>query len=174
MKRQTTAVRLLSVLAAAFLLLTGAGCAANAGGGPVVKETPAYEFEGWGKNPPAFDRGGGVDAMRSVAKDGTLELFIDDTSMDFAVKDSASGKVWYSSPFCDPSFTGDAEEGKRALVNLTVSRGGTLNTFNSFTHSVKDGRFAVRPTQGGVRIEMTIGQSRAIITSGESNWVLPM
>lgn len=79
MKRQTTAVRLLSVLAAAFLLLTGAGCAANAGGGPVVKETPAYEFEGWGKNPPAFDRGGGVDAMRSVAKDGTLELFIDDT-----------------------------------------------------------------------------------------------
>ncbi len=162
MKRQTTAVRLLSVLAAAFLLLTGAGCAANAGGGPVVKETPAYEFEGWGKNPPAFDRGGGVDAMRSVAKDGTLELFIDDTSMDFAVKDSASGKVWYSSPFCDPSFTGDAEEGKRALVNLTVSRGGTLNTFNSFTHSVKDGRFAVRPTQGGVRIEMTIGQSRAI------------
>ena len=33
MKRQTTAVRLLSVLAAAFLLLTGAGCAANAGGG---------------------------------------------------------------------------------------------------------------------------------------------
>ncbi len=121
-----------------------------------------FSFEGWESGSVTFTRGGGIDSMKHIASDGNLELYMNEQSMAFAVKDTRNSKVWYSDPLSDPSFTGDADDSNRALVKISVNDYGKVKNYDSFNHSVKSGQFNIVNIKNGVKIHMAIGQTKII------------
>ena len=88
--KRFTALFLAAVLAGSLL----AGCAQNDGtAGPSPVEQ--FSFEGWESGSVDFPKGMGIENMKKVAENGGMELYINELSLEFAVR---SHCLLYTSP----------------------------------------------------------------------------
>ncbi len=155
--KRAAALCLTAVLTGSLL----AGCAKDngaAGTSPVER----FSFEGWESGSVDFPKGMGIENMKKVAENGGMELYINELSLEFALRSQESGRIWYSSPVCDPAYTGAADDATRALIQLRTTQDGSEKSYDSFSNSVKSGQFAVETTGDGVHIQMSVGQLKEI------------
>ncbi len=152
-------ISLLLAVGMVAVLLSGCNTQTDSNDASTLKP---FSFEGWESGSVTFTKGGGIDSMKHIASDGDLELYMNEQSMSFAVKDTRNSKVWYSDPLSDPSFTGSADDSNRALVKISVNDYGTVKNYDSFNHSVKSGQFDTVNIKNGVKIQMVIGQTKVI------------
>ena len=59
---------------------------------PVEPITP-FSFKGWADGSVEFPVGGGLESMKKVAADGRLEMYLDMTSLELAIRDVQADKV---------------------------------------------------------------------------------
>ncbi len=83
-----------------------------------------------------------------VAKSGLLELYFDSVTFTVAIKDTSTGKIWYSLP-----ETSSADENcKAALLNITLSKDNQIYYLNSQDNSVAFGTASFKPVSNGIQI----------------------
>lgn len=155
--KRFTSLLLAAVLAGSLF----AGCASKEGAGS-ASPVKRFTFEGWESGSVEFPKGKGIENMKKVAENGGMELYINEQSLEFAVRSQGSGHIWYSSPVCDPAYTGNADDSTRALLQLTTTQAGSAKGYDSFSNSVKSGQFSLEANGSSVHIRMSVGQLKEI------------
>ena len=113
------------------------------------------------------------EGMRRIAADGALELYFREDTTEFAVKDTATGRVWTSSPTdraLDKVAAGDAMNRLSALLLIDFySEKGALQTYDSYNQSVALGNFTTEPLADGVSIHYRIGKQKTVTSADVPN-----
>ena len=106
-------------------------------------------------------------SMDLAADNEFLELYVHPETTEIAVRDKRSQAVWYSNP---PSREDDAVATGYNKSKLNVQfeiayfdKAGNSLKYDSYTHSVQNGQFAVEKTDGGVKIVYTLGEVQSDI-----------
>lgn len=126
--------------------------------------------------PEGMTAGVGTDipeGMERVAASGGLELYFSEETTEFAVRDTASGKVWLSAPSdrsLDLVAVGDAQKRLSALLWLDFYNAkGALQTFDSYNQSVAFGSFTTERLPDGVGIHYRIGKPKTVTSADVPN-----
>ena len=101
------------------------------------------------------------DAFKPYYADNGKELLLQDTSLTVAVKDTATGEIWYSNPqdLTDgQSYGNTVMEQLRSQVLLQYyDRSNQLLTMNSFKHCVSLSQYTIEKLPQGVQVSMVLG-----------------
>ena len=89
--------------------------------------------------------------MSLVAQNQYLELYIDEATTEIAVRDRASGEVWYSNP---PG----SQTAKGQISIRYFAPGAAEGSMDTYNDSAAYGQFQLVPIDGGLRIEYTLGR----------------
>lgn len=81
-----------------------------------------------------------------VAKSGLLELYFDSVTYSVAVKDTSTGKLWFSLPQTSASGS------DTSVLSMRVTKDGNEYDMNSQDNSVKFATASFKPINGGVSI----------------------
>lgn len=83
-----------------------------------------------------------------VKKSGLIELYFDSITYGIAVKETGTGKVWYSLP---QASNGD-EKCEASVIGLKVSKDDQIYYLNSQDNSVAFSSASFKPTSNGIQI----------------------
>ena len=132
-------------LACLMLILSLCSCGKPEG-------TAAIKIKGLNENESVYSERqnhvSGNDNLVYVAKSGLLELYFDSVTFTVAVKDTSTGKYWYSLP-----ESSDADENcKASLLSLKLSRDNQIYYLNSQDNSVAFSTASFKPVSNGIQI----------------------
>ncbi|MEG2396319.1 MAG: DUF5696 domain-containing protein [Oscillospiraceae bacterium] len=96
-----------------------------------------------------------------VARSGLIELYFDNNTYSIAVKETGTGKIWYSLPQMEK----DQTEEKAAVLNLKVSKGDTIYKINSQDNSVAFSSASFKPISGGIQITYNMALTKEVANS---------
>lgn len=140
----------------------------------------------WRKDHPVTDarlianeamKGGLTDRipenMTEMIGNGNLELYIDPDTTAFAIKDLKSGDIWTSGP-ADTIFeniaAGNSLKSLQALLMIEYyTADGSVQSFDSFNHSVEDGQFTLDVKSDRIEIVYEIGNKKTITSNDVPN-----
>lgn len=138
---------------------TAQGEAGTAGGAQSVFTTADYEREA-------------LQNMKLAAENESLELYIDEAETDIAVRDKASGSVWFSNPVdteLDTVSSGYYQRMLKSQIVVTyINENTQISTMNNYDYSILDGQFETEYIEDGVRITYTIGEAAAFLLLPEA------
>ncbi len=102
-----------------------------------------------------------------VTKSGLIELYFDSVTYGVAVKETSTGKIWYSLPLASD---GD-ESCDAAVMNVRVSKDENVYNINSQDNSVAFSCAAFKPTSNGIQVtyNMALDAETAANGAEESN-----
>ncbi|MET3937421.1 hypothetical protein ABIC22_000233 [Paenibacillus sp. PvP094] len=163
--------RLYTVLASgtAVILMTAGLLYINNRGVPAI-EVAAY-LEATTETIPAeaetlkylADTSQGVPGMQLVAEDQELALYYNEETTEIAVRDGASGEIWYSNPkgrTQDGLASAYEKEVLSSQLNISFRDAiGTLENFPNFSTSITNKQFVTANVDGGIRITYTLGDT---------------
>ena len=113
------------------------------------------------------------EGMVLIGSDGGLQLYFDEATTAFAVQDTRSGHVWSSTPLdteLDKVAMGDNLKRLSALIMVDYyTTDGSLQTFDSYNHSVAFENFTVEKQSKGVTITYQIGKKRTVTSNDVPN-----
>lgn len=113
------------------------------------------------------------EGMELLAQEGGVSLYFNPKDTTFAVKDDQSGDVWTSAPQdseLDKVAKGDNLNRLSALVMVEYySESGSLQTFDSYNHSVALGNYSYEKKENGVEITYQIGRKKTVTSSDVPN-----
>ena len=105
--------------------------------------------------------------MELVAENDYLELYLDEEETDIAVREKASGEIWFSNPVDteeDSISNGYYKQKLKSQIELTyINENTQTSTMNNYVNSIADGQFEIERLEDGVRITYLIGDSSAFI-----------
>ena len=140
-------VALLALLAALLLV------------GPALPSIAAAVQDAWPFSDPAELASGTV----TVAENDRLQLLLDEQSLSVTVRDKRSGEQWRLTPDEADSDMSAAEEEINRMKSLVVLEyydlSGTVNRLDAFSECVDKGQYALRRTEDGFSVQLTIGDS---------------
>lgn len=143
-----------ALLLCASLILTG-------------KIETVYAKEGQTKKEEAA-----LNEMTLVAENESLELYFDETETDIAVKEKATGHVWFSNPVDienDTVSSGYYQKLLKSQIVLTyINESTQSSTMNNYTASIEEGQFEVEKLEDGIKITYMIGEGSAFILLPEA------
>lgn len=94
----------------------------------------------------------GTEGFSSVAANDSLELLINPSTTEIAVKDIATGYVWYSNPQSE-------ENSYKEIITVTYcDASNNMSGMNSYDDAVAEGQFALQKIDNGVRVVYEIGE----------------
>lgn len=135
------------------------GEAGTAGGAQSVFTTADYEREA-------------LQDMKLAAENESLEFYIDEMETDIAVRDKASGSVWFSNPVdteLDTVSSGYYQRMLKSQIVVTyINENTQISTMNNYDYSILDGQFEMEYIEDGVRITYTIGEAAAFLLLPEA------
>ena len=109
------------------------------------------------------------EGMDLFCRDGDLELYLDEKTTAFAVRDTRSGCVWSSTPAdkdLDKVAMGDNLKRLSALIMIEYyTADGAVQTFDSYNHSVAFGNFAVEKQANGFTAVYQIGRQQTVTSN---------
>ncbi|MCJ8009942.1 DUF5696 domain-containing protein [Lederbergia wuyishanensis] len=113
---------------------------------------------------PVVDiKGSTIEEMKMVASTETLELYFNEETADFAIKEKRNGKVWYSNPADREKDTFAAAENKGLLSSQVVlnyfNPNGQTSRMDSYRDSVMKEQFVFEKVDNGIKIVYTIGNA---------------
>ena len=95
-----------------------------------------------------------------VASSGLIELYFDNITYSIAVKDTNTGKIWYSLPV----GAGESDECFSSVLNVKVSKDNKVYYLNSQDNSVAFATF--RPVSGGIQITYNMALDKETAQAG--------
>lgn len=108
-----------------------------------------------------------VKSMDKVAENEFLELYFEDTETVVAVRDKASGALWFSNPVdeeLDTFSTSSYQKVLKSQLYVTyIDEKTKVSTMNNYTSSIENGQFEVEMIENGVKITYFIGDSALMI-----------
>ena len=100
-------------------------------------------------------------AMRLVADDGISQLWYCNRFLEIAVRDKASGEIWFSTPYDlerDVRAAGDTRNNIHSLLRLFFfDRQQNERRMSSFVDAVPNGQFGYRLIENGIEVQVLIG-----------------
>ena len=109
------------------------------------------------------DTSQGVPGMQLVAEDQGLALYYNEETTEIAVRDGASGEIWYSNPkerTQDTLASAYEKEVLSSQLNISFRDAiGTLENFPNFSTSITNKQFVAANVDGGIRITYTLGDT---------------
>lgn len=138
------------------------------GGGTALTQTTAGPDSG--TTPGAADAGRGqytsademLQTMERVAVSQNLELYFKASTADIAVRDTASGAVWLSSPYdydLDQLASAETKASLASFISLTYFDSQTNEyTMNGYEDCISKGQFTYETMDNGVRVNLQIGE----------------
>ncbi|MFS0857469.1 DUF5696 domain-containing protein [Paenibacillus taichungensis] len=163
--------RIYTVLAsgAAVILLTAGLLYINNRGVPAVEATAYLEAttEGVPTETESLqfltDSSEGVPGMRLVVEDQGLALYYNEETTEIAVREQASGQIWYSNPNernQDGLASAYEKEVLSSQLNVSFRDAiGTLENFPNFSSSISNKQFAAANVDQGIRVTYTLGDT---------------
>ena len=85
-----------------------------------------------------------------VAENDRLELLLNESTTEVAVRDNLTGEIWYSNP---PS----AKQEKYQLNIVYYDPEDKRKRYDNYKDSIQHGQFEIRPIENGVAITYTLG-----------------
>ncbi len=114
---------------------------------------------------PAFQ----IEGMQGVAATERIALYINKDKASIAVRDIASGEIWYSNPVDredDPIANGVNQERLSAQMSIMYEDNKLQKfTLNSYSDSVKHGQVEYEEIPNGIKVSYTFGKMEAGIES---------
>lgn len=108
-----------------------------------------------------------LSGMKLAVENEFLELYLDETETDIAVRQKSSGEIWFSNPIDIDEDTVSNNYYKRRLksqIDLTyINESTQISTMNNYEYSITDGQFEVEYLQDGVQITYLMGDSAAFV-----------
>ncbi|NCU25260.1 hypothetical protein EOM86_00895 [Candidatus Nomurabacteria bacterium] len=114
-----------------------------------------------GSEDPVPAETGLTEGMDLSVSNGSLELFIDSSTAQFAVRCLESGDVWLSNPDgfeSDPVAVQDTKNLLASQISLSYYQDNQEKSMNSYKDCVALGQFEIKKIQDGFRVEMRIGK----------------
>ncbi len=110
------------------------------------------------------------DTFQTYYADGKTEFLLQETTLNVAVRDKATGNIWYSNP---QDLTEEMAYGTTVMEQLQsqvilqyYDSSNQLLTMNSYKHCVKLSQYTIEKIQNGAQIRLVMG-------SVSGNTVLP-
>lgn len=97
-----------------------------------------------------------------VASSGLIELYFDNITYSIAVKDTNTGKIWYSLPV----GAGESDECFSSVLNVKVSKDNKVYYLNSQDNSVAFDSATFRPVSGGIQITYNMALDKETAQAG--------
>lgn len=101
--------------------------------------------------------------FETVAENEHLILYFNESTVELAVLDKASGHLWYTNPperaRKETVARGTNKDRLNAQIVITYNSANQQNLMDSFNDSVKYGQYQVVPIENGVRIDYELGQA---------------
>lgn len=105
--------------------------------------------------------------MEKVAENEYLELYFEDTETVVAVRDKASGELWFTNPVDtseDDFSTGFYEKALKSQLYVTyIDESTKVSTMNNYASSIENGQFEVEMLENGIKVTYFIGDSALMI-----------
>lgn len=155
MKKKLTILALVLMLAGAAVLQP-ARLAAESVPGVAVEQTQESAA------PPELSA-----ALEAVLDNEYLTLYLNRATTEIAVRDKASGALWYSNPQ-DRGEDAVATGYNKSLLNVQAEltyydSKGNLMSYDNYTHSVQSGQFTVEQNEDSLSIVYTLGEVKSSI-----------
>lgn len=111
---------------------------------------------------PAFAAEAGLSGFNVAAENEHLVLYLNESSVEFAVLEKGSGEVWYSNPFDrerkETLARGSAKAMLNAQILITYFEANRQLQMDSYNDSVAHGQYEIVPIDGGFRVDYQIGR----------------
>lgn len=109
------------------------------------------------------DQNAMLQDMKLVATSKNLELYIDETNLNMAVKNLQTGVITSANPYnavLDENCSGDVAKQMQSQVEITYSTisTGDSSTLYSYTDCVDYGQFIINEVENGVEIILSLGE----------------
>ncbi len=108
-----------------------------------------------------------IKTMDKVAENEFLELYLEEKETVVAVRDKASGALWFSNPVDmekDTVSTSYYQKVLKSQLYLTyIDKKTKVSTINNYTSSIENGQFEIENVENGVKITYFIGDSALMI-----------
>ncbi len=125
----------------------------------VAADTPKVENSSYAEE--------AVKSMDMVAETESLELYLDDKETVVAVRDKASGALWFSNPVDgaeDTLSTSYYQKVLKSQLYVTfIDENTKVSTMNNYTSSIENGQFEIEEIENGIKITYFIGDSALMI-----------
>lgn len=125
----------------------------------VVADTPKVENSSYAEE--------AVKSMDMVAETESLELYFDDKETVVAVRDKASGALWFSNPVDGTEDTFSTSYYQKVLKSQLyvtfIDENTKVSTMNNYTSSIENGQFEIEEIENGIKITYFIGDSALMI-----------
>lgn len=113
-----------------------------------------------------------VKDMDKVAENEFLELYLDEEETVVAIRQKASGALWFSNPVDEELDTFSNNYYKKVLksqIDVTyIDENTKISTMNNYTSSIENGQFEIEEIENGVKITYFIGDSALLIRLPEA------
>lgn len=127
-----------------------------------------YEYEEGSEFTAKSESKADVEGMVLVAENDILKLYTKTETAEVAVYDKRNGKITYSNPQDADEDTIANETNKNNLKSQFIidyyNTARNMGTYDSYSMSVKEGRFEVESIENGVRYIYTIGDFSQVST----------
>ncbi len=108
-----------------------------------------------------------VKSMELAAESEYLELYLDETDTKIAVRDKASGALWFSNPVdgAEDSVSNSYYQKilKSQLYVTYIDENTKVSTMNNYTSAIENGQFEIEEIENGIKITYFIGDSALMI-----------
>lgn len=129
------------------------------------------------------DQNAMLSDMKLVATSENLELYVDETNVNIAVKNRKTGVITSANPYnvaLDPTFSGQQAKqmSSQVEINYTEVATGTAGTFYSFDDCVSYGQFIIKEIDNGIEVIYSLGEDLDsqiipdVMTEESYNWVI--
>lgn len=108
-----------------------------------------------------------VKSMDKVAENEFLELYLEEKETVVAVRDKASGALWFSNPVDEEEDTFSTSYYQKVLKSQLyvtyIDENTKVSTMNNYTSSIENSQFEIEAVENGVKITYFIGDSALMI-----------
>ncbi len=124
-----------------------------------------------------------LESFELIEENEYLQLYLDETFVEFAIVDKASGDIWFTNPYDretkETLVRGASKDRLNSQLRISYYVANSRNNLDSYNDSVAHGQYEITKIPNGVRVNYTLGKQwdddaylPKIISEDELNKVL--
>lgn len=103
-----------------------------------------------------------LESFELIEENENLQLYLNDTFVEFAILDKASGDIWFTNPYDrenrETLIRGSSKDRLNSQLRISYYVANSRNTLDSYNDSVAHGQYEITNIPNGVRVDYTLGK----------------